>query len=86
MIEKKIVICLQRGLQARTATEFVRKASSFNSEVNVMKNGRLVAGKSIMGVMALAIREGEEITLIANGSDEQAAIVTLEGFLSGKEG
>ena len=85
MIEKKIVICLQHGLQARLATKFVQKASSFNSEVILMKNGRSVVGKSIMGVMALAIRGGEEITLIANGNDEQVAILTLENFLLDKK-
>ena len=85
MIEKKIVIRLQHGLQARIATEFVRKVSSFSSEIDIIKNGRKVVGKSIMGVMALAIREGEEVILIANGSDEQEASATLEGFLSGKE-
>ena len=85
MIEKKIVICLQHGLQARLATKFVQKASSFSSEVILMKNGRSVVGKSIMGVMALAIRGGEEITLIANGNDEQVAIVTLENFLLDKK-
>ena len=74
-----------RNLQARIATEFVRKVSSFSSEIDIIKNGRKVVGKSIMGVMALAIREGEEVILIANGSDEQEASVTLEGFLSGKE-
>jgi len=85
MIEKKIAICLQHGLQARLATKFVQKASSFSSEVILMKNGRSVVGKSIMGVMALAIRGGEEITLIANGNDEQVAIVTLENFLLDKK-
>ncbi|WP_078408598.1 HPr family phosphocarrier protein [Priestia abyssalis] len=76
------MVRLPHGLQARTATEFVQKASSFNSEIKVAKNGRLVECKSIMGVMAAAIRKGEELTLIANGNDEQQAIATLEDFLS----
>ena len=46
----------------------------------------MAAAKGIMGVMALVIRKGEEITLLANGSDEQDAIVTLESFLSSKGG
>jgi len=85
MIEKKIVVHLQSGLQARIATEFVQKASSFNSNISLTKNGKSVVGKSIMGVMAIAIRKGEEITLIANGSDEQEAVVTLETFLLSQE-
>lgn len=86
MAEKKIVVHLQYGLQARIATKFVEKASAFSSEINIVKNGKIVNGKGIMGLMATVIRKGEELTIIANGRDEQEAIVTLEGFLSSKEG
>ena len=85
MVEKKIVIDLQHGLQARNATELVQKASSFSSEINLIKNGGSVAAKSIMGIMALAIRKGEEITLIADGSDEHQAVIALETVLLNKE-
>jgi len=86
MIRKKIVVGLNNGLQAQVASEFVRKASSFNSDINILKEGRLIAGKSIMGVMCLAIRKGEEITLIADGMDENKASEVLETFLlSGKK-
>lgn len=81
MIQKTIIVQLQHGLQARIATEFVKKAASFSSEISLIKNGRAVAGKSIMGIMALAIRKGEEIILSANGNDEQQAVVALEKFL-----
>jgi len=83
--EKKIVVRLQNGLQARIATEFVQKASSFQSEIILVKNGKPVVGKSIMGVMAITIRNGEEITLTVDGSDEQKAMEVLEGFLLGKK-
>ena len=82
MIRKKILVELYGGLQAKTATEFVRRASSFTSDINILKGGKLVVGKSIMGVMCLAIRNGEEVTLIADGIDEEKAIGGLEGFLS----
>lgn len=85
MVEKEIVIGLQQGLQARLAAKFVQKASSFNSEISIIKNGRLVVGKSIMGVMALSAKKGEEITLVASGSDEQEAITALGGFLLGRD-
>lgn len=85
MVEKRIIVQLQHGLLARRATEFVQRASSFNSEISIIKNGRSVNGKSIMGVMAAAIRKGDKLTLISNGRDEQKAVVTLESFLSSKE-
>ena len=81
MIERKIVAGLQHGLQARGATEFVKKASSFSCEINIIKEGRSVAGKSIMGVMCLAVRKGEDVILIADGNDEQEAIEDLTNFL-----
>lgn len=85
MTKKSLVVHLQHGLQARAATEFVQKASSFNSDVSITKNERNAAAKSIMGVMAMAVRKGEEITLIAKGTDEQEAVAALEDFLSNKE-
>jgi phosphotransferase system HPr (HPr) family protein len=44
----------------------------------------VVAGKSIMGVMCLAIRNGDEVSLIADGKDERQAIKILGDFLSSK--
>ncbi|WP_257064792.1 HPr family phosphocarrier protein [Priestia megaterium] len=85
MIEKKVTVLLKHGLQARAGSKFVEKASAFNSDINIIKNGRLVVGKSIMGVMTLAVRQGEEIYLTADGTDEQNAIVALETFLLNKE-
>jgi phosphotransferase system HPr (HPr) family protein len=60
MIRKKIVVQLNNALQAQVASEFVRKASSFNSDINILKNGRMIDCKSIMGVMCFAIKKGEE--------------------------
>jgi len=85
MVEKKVVVLLQYGLQSRSGAEFVGKASSFNSDINIVKNGKWVVGKSIMGVMALAVRQGEEIKLTADGDDEARAIIALEKFLLNKE-
>lgn len=36
MLERKIEVRLPRGLQAQGATEFVRKASSFASEISII--------------------------------------------------
>jgi phosphotransferase system HPr (HPr) family protein len=86
MIRKKIVVQLNNAFQAQVASEFVRKASSFNSDINILKNGRMIDCKSIMGVMCLAIKKGEEITLIVDGIDENKAIEDLEKYLlSGKK-
>ena len=37
-----------------------------------------------MGMMTLSLTSGEEVTVIADGSDEDSAIADLENFLQGK--
>ncbi|PFO02341.1 hypothetical protein COJ85_16650 [Bacillus sp. AFS076308] len=56
--------------------------SMTTNDIKIRKDERLLAAKSIMGVMCLAIRKGEEITLIADGIDECKAIKSIETFLT----
>jgi catabolite repression HPr-like protein len=85
MIEKKVVVKLPHGLHARPAANFVRLASSFTSEIKIVKNEKTANGKSIMGIMSMAVAKGEEITLIADGPDEAEAIAALEKALQEQE-
>lgn len=85
MTEKKVVVRLKKGIQGRTAAQFVELASSFNSEIMIIKQERLLSAKSIIGVMGAAISPKEEIILTARGSDEQRAIRILQEFLSTEE-
>lgn len=81
MIEKKWVVNLEQGFHIRPANQFVQLAQTFQSEITVDKDGQRADGKSILGLMALAIDQGEEITLIAEGADEQEAMDSLTSFL-----
>ncbi|RNB79793.1 HPr family phosphocarrier protein [Brevibacillus nitrificans] len=81
MEQKNVVVQLSQGLHARPAATFVKAATSFSSEIKLVKKEKTVNGKSIMGIMAAAIGKGEEITLIADGMDEKEAIVALEKLL-----
>ncbi|MBD8847286.1 HPr family phosphocarrier protein [Priestia megaterium] len=81
MLIKKLIVQLPRGLQARNTTIFVRLAFSFKSEIVLAKDGKTTVGRNIMGIMDLAIKEGDKITLMVDGIDEQAAIETLEKCL-----
>ena len=69
------------GLHARPATVAVNAASKFKSEIKLSYKGRSVNMKSIMGVMSLGIPTQAEITVSAEGEDEEAAIATIEEVL-----
>jgi len=85
VVERKVTVQNKTGLHARPAAMFVQKASQFASEISVTKGEKEISAKSIMGVMALAISQGTEITIRAKGDDAQAAVDALvqliEGFL-----
>ncbi|WLR43171.1 phosphocarrier protein HPr [Bacillus carboniphilus] len=78
MVEKTFEIIADTGVHARPAAILVKKASTFNSDINLEHNGKTVNLKSIMGVMSLGISKGATIKVTADGSDEQEAITGIE--------
>ena len=46
------------------------------------QDDRHINAKSIMGMMTLGLTPGKVITVIADGSDEAAAVEKLEGYLA----
>lgn len=85
MIQKSMKIQLSSGLEARPVAVLVQKASQYDSTVYIEAEGKKVNAKSIMGMMSLGLDMGEEITVIADGKDEDAAVDSIEAFLSGNE-
>lgn len=81
MIEKSILITNSTGLHARPAAQFVQAAAKFESKIKVSKAGREVDAKSIISVLSLGVSKGTEITLKAEGEDEQAAVEALIGLI-----
>ncbi|WP_028009391.1 HPr family phosphocarrier protein [Solimonas flava] len=83
-MERTVTIVNLLGLHARAAARLVTLASKFESDIRVRKDAREVSGKSIMGVMMLAAAKGSQITLIAEGSDEQQALDELSALIADK--
>jgi len=77
MIEREARIVNPLGLHARPAAQLVKLASSFAADIEVVKEGMSVNGKSIMGVMMLAAECGSSVTVRADGPDEQDAVNAL---------
>ena len=77
MIIREVTIKNSVGLHARPATFFIQKANSFKSSISVEREDRRVNAKSLLGVLSLGIVNGMEITLVADGPDEEEAIAGL---------
>lgn len=83
MEKKRIQITLEEGLQARTASLFVKKSSEYTSDIFIEKEGIKINAKSIMGLMAIGILKGDEVDIVAEGLDEEQAIDEITDFLKG---
>lgn len=69
------------GIHARPAGMLVRTAAGFESSVKLTNGSKEADGKKIMSVMALAVKKGQEVSFTVEGSDEDAAVAALEGFM-----
>ncbi|MEG0912845.1 MAG: HPr family phosphocarrier protein [Oscillospiraceae bacterium] len=74
MFVKDVTVENQVGLHARPATFFIQKANEYKSSIWVEREERRVNAKSLLGVLSLGIVGGASIRLIADGTDEQAAV------------
>jgi phosphocarrier protein HPr len=82
MVEKQFKVIADTGIHARPATLIVQTASKYDSDINLEYKGKKVNLKSIMGVMSLGIGKGAEITISAEGKDEQLALDSLQDTLN----
>lgn len=85
MVQKSMEVQLDNGLEARPVAVFVQVASQYESTIYVEVNDKKVNAKSIMGMMSLGLDNGETLTVVADGSDESAAVAHIERFLSGQD-
>ncbi|NMB60897.1 MAG: HPr family phosphocarrier protein [Chloroflexi bacterium] len=83
MKEAKVVVNNKVGLHARPAALFVQIASKFQSEISVSCHDpkedklRTANAKSILGILTLGVFQGIEITIKADGADEEDAAKAL---------
>ena len=82
MISKSMTINIQKGLEARPVALLVQVASQYESSIYVEIQEKKVNAKSIMGMMSLGLAEGEQITLIANGPDDEEAVNAIDKYIS----
>ncbi|MDA2806018.1 HPr family phosphocarrier protein [Nocardiopsis suaedae] len=70
MAERRVKVESEVGLHARPAAMFVEAASKASGEATVAKgDGAPVSAKSILAVMGLDVRHGDEITIRVDGED-----------------
>ena len=82
MIETPVIVGHEDGIEGRPIALLVQEASQYASRIYIQMGDKQINAKSIMGMMTLGLDAGEEITLSANGDDENAAMESIEQYLS----
>lgn len=74
------VIKDELGIHARPAGLLVKEAKKFTSTITIACGTKKAAAKGLMGVMGMAIKQGNEVTVTAEGEDEAAAIEAMKAL------
>jgi phosphocarrier protein len=82
MTSSAAVVVNELGLHARAAARFVHLATRFESRVTVGRDGKIMDGKSIMGILLLAAARGSTLVVTADGPDEAAAVAALIALIN----
>lgn len=77
MVSKKIVVKNESGLHARPAGILAKEAGKCRSNVTINVGDRTIVAKSILNIMAAAIKCGTEIELCCDGENEEADLARL---------
>ncbi|MFM2476292.1 HPr family phosphocarrier protein [Celerinatantimonas sp. MCCC 1A17872] len=81
MFEKSVVITAENGLHTRPAAQFVKEAKAFESKISVISDGKSASAKSLFKLQTLGLTKGTEITIRAEGTDEQDAVTKLVALM-----
>lgn len=77
MVSRSATIRNETGVHARPAAVFVKLANKFPCDIFVEKDDQKINGKSIMGLMMLALTRDTRIMVIAEGEKEEEAVEAL---------
>ena len=84
---KQLVVTIQAeaGLHARPAGVLVKKAGEFASKITIEKEGKSIDAKRLLAVLSLGAKKGDELTITAEGQDEEAAVLAIKEVIESEQ-
>ncbi|WP_149202088.1 HPr family phosphocarrier protein [Actinotalea subterranea] len=83
MPERRVTVAIAEGLHARPAALFVQLAGAQPATVTIRKDdGAPAPAGSILAVMALGAKGGDEVVLEAEGDGAEASLDALADYLT----
>lgn len=80
MVTQAVTVKNKNGIHLRFASELVKIAEKFDSEIMIAKDSEEINAKSILGVAGLGAEYGMELVISVDGADEREALEALVGI------
>ncbi len=81
MVEKTAKINSENGIHLRPGLDVVDMADNYESDITITSPLGVANAKSIMQVTILCLAKGAEVTIKADGTDEQEAVDAMVKIL-----
>ena len=84
MVEANVMITNVKGMHLRAASEIVKLASRFVADIQIVRGDIVVDAKSLLALLLIEGAQGVEVTVTADGSDEEDALKAMIGLIEAK--
>ena len=81
MLEKTVKVAMTEGTEERPVAVLVQIASQYESQIHLVSDDKKINAKSIMAIMSLGVKKGNEVIITAEGEDEEDAIAEIQKVL-----
>jgi phosphotransferase system HPr (HPr) family protein len=86
MVSATLEVTNRIGFHARPASLLIDTAKQFSSAVTITKGDRTVGMDSLVALMKLQVKQGDMVTLSADGADEDAVLKSMVHLIEAKFG
>ncbi|MBE5902217.1 MAG: HPr family phosphocarrier protein [Lachnospiraceae bacterium] len=84
MKRQTVQATISAAKEERPVAELVQLANRFKSSIYFETSNKVINAKSIMGMMTLNLISGLDVTITADGEDEEVAVEQLAAYITGK--
>lgn len=80
-MERTLTIKSTEGLHAQLANKLVQVSNKYDVDIHLAYGHVIIDAKSILGLMSLAVPQGNNVRVVAEGEDAEIAIQEIEKIL-----
>lgn len=85
MVSKTVKVNNSLGIHLRPAGKLADAGIKFSCTIQLVRNEKVVNGKSLLSILSLGIKKGYEVQIQCDGKDEQEALDTFVRILEENE-